>query len=242
MSVTEQNLNVKAPGSGRWAFRLLILVLVGVATWQIYEYGRRMAGFDRFDAADREAALQTEIDELETVNGDLRAQVARLETSANIDKQAYSQIEASLGELQGEIQNQQEELAFYRSIVAPADGKSGLKVQEFYLEERGEADSYALGLVVIRTKKHDSRVTGRVNVSVEGLKDGKPATIKLADLTPKGSEVLPLEFKFRYFQDFERDIVLPADFTPQKVLVELKPSSKWIKPVSQSFDWRVSNS
>ncbi|MEM7283428.1 MAG: DUF6776 family protein, partial [Pseudomonadota bacterium] len=226
----------------RWGFRLLILGLVGVGTWQIFEYGRQMAGFDRFDAANRESALKTEIENLQGLNADLRAQVARLETSASIDQQAYGQIETSLGELQAEIQGQQEELAFYRSIVAPADGKSGLKVQEFQLQKLTDDDSYALALVVIRTRKHDTRVTGRVSVTVQGVQDGKPTSMSLADLSPKDGEVSPLEFKFRYFQDFERDIVLPSDFTPQKVLVELKPSSKWIKPVSQSFDWRVSNS
>ena len=150
-----------------------MVVLVAVAIWQVFEYGRRMGGFDRFDAADREAALAGEIGELQDINNELRAQVALLNTSTDIDKQAYSQIEISLSGLQQEIQAQQEELAFYRSIVAPADGKSGLRVQEFQVDSRGGANSFSLGIVVIRTKKHDSRVTGVVDLKVEGLQNGK---------------------------------------------------------------------
>lgn len=243
MSVQQEKLVIRSSRPNqRWGFLLVMAVLVAIATWQIFEYGRRMGGFDRFDAADREAGLSREIQELQRLNEDLRAQVALLKTSADIDKQAYSRIEISLSGLQQEIQTQQEELAFYQSIVAPADGKSGLRVQEFQVDSRGNPNTYSLGIVVIRTKKHDSRVTGVVDLTVEGLQNGKSVSLSLNDLTPSASEVSPLEFKFRYFQDFERDIVLPSDFTPQKVHVELKPKSRWIKSVTQSFDWRVSNS
>lgn len=243
MSVPQSTLSgPTAKVERKWGFRLVLLALAAVAVWQVFDYGRRMGGFDRFDAADRESELRSEIDSLKKENSELNAQIALLNTSADIDKQAYAQIEESLTGLEIQIQDQQEELAFYRSIVAPADGKSGLRVQEFEITKNTKPGNFSVAMVVIRTKKHDSRVTGVVDLTIEGLRDGKIESLSLKDLGENDAATVPLEFKFRYFQDFQRDIVLPADFVPQKVHVELKPASRWIKPVSQSFDWPITNS
>ena len=43
-------------------------------------------------------------------------------------------------------------------------------------------------------------------------------------------------FSFRYFQQLEGSIALPADFTPQRVRVQLRSGGS---TVDQAFDWQT---
>ena len=170
-------------------------------------------------------------------NSALRAQVALLETSRQVDKEAYQQVDDSLADLQAQIQTQREELVFYRGIVSPEDGRSGLQVQELEIIP-GEAEgAFRLSLVLIRAIKHDRRVDGVVNFVVEGEMNGTPLSLGLSEL---GAENVPLQFNFRYFQDFEREIILPEGFVPRKVQVEVTPRTRGVAAVSRVFDWETS--
>ena len=44
---------------------------------------------------------------------------------------------------------------------------------------------------------------------------------------------------FRYFQDFDRELVLPAGFTPEKINIEVKSRTKSIASVKQSILWQT---
>jgi hypothetical protein len=48
-----------------------------------------------------------------------------------LDRDAYGQVETTLGDLQSQLARQSDDLAFYRSIVSPADGIQGLRIQRF---------------------------------------------------------------------------------------------------------------
>lgn len=216
-----------------------LLIALGLGGWGLFEFGRVQGGYNWLHANARFGELEDELAALEDDNADLRAQVALLETSRQVDREAYQQVDASLADLQAQIQAQREELVFYRGIVSPEDGRSGLQVQELEIIPGEAARAYRLTLVLIRAIKHDRRVDGVVNFMVEGEQDGTLRSLGLSEL---GSEQGQLEFNFRYFQDFEREIVLPEGFTPRKVHVEVVPKTRGVAAVSRTFDWVTSNS
>ena len=217
----------------------LVLVLLAAGGWGLYETGRVQGGFHQLEARQRFNALEQQVASLEDENAGLRAQIALLETSRQVDKEAYDQVEASLADLQAQIQAQREELVFYRGIVSPEDGRSGLQVQDLEIIPGDAARAYRLSLVLIRAIKHDRRVNGVVNFAVEGDQDGTAKTLAMSDLGASGD---PLEFNFRYFQDFEREIVLPEGFTARKIRVDVTPRTRGVSAVSRTFDWVTTNS
>jgi len=84
--------------------------------------------------------------------------------------------------------------------------------------------------------QHDRSVKGEVDFSIDGEIDGVATTYKLSQLLPEdGSSSWP--FAFRYFQDFERVLVIPDGFTPSTINVEVISRTKSIASVKQSFDW-----
>ena len=232
--------HLQTHGTGRtWLVRGLLLAVIAVVGYLVFEYGRISAGYDIVDAANETAAFEAHIDSLnERITG-LEQEVAILETHREIDREAYKEVEGSLLELQAKIQEQQDAIAFYRGIVSPADGKPGLRVQDFRLTRGPEEREFKLRLVLVQAMKHDRKVSGTVAMTVEGSEAGEAKSYALADLLPADANK-DWPFSFRYFQDFDRQIVLPDGFTPERILVEVRSRTRSISSIEESFAWATS--
>ena len=219
--------------------RGLFVLLALVVAYLVFEYGRISAGYDTVDAANQRAELIGEIEQRDERIAELEQEVALLETHREIDREAYKEVEGGLLSLQAKIQEQQDAIAFYRGIVSPADGKPGLRVQDFRLTRGNEERQFSLRLVLVQAMKHDRKVSGDVAITIEGLAGGEATSYALTDLLPPDAEKA-WPFSFRYFQDFDRQIVLPDGFTPERVRVEVRSRTRSISSIEESFAWATS--
>jgi hypothetical protein len=74
---------------------------------------------------------------------------------------------------------------------------------------------------------------GTMHFSVDGVRAGKMSTVKWDELLNQpGAPGKP--FSFRYFQELEDSVMLPAGFTPQRVRVSLVGNGS---TVDQTFAW-----
>ncbi|MDH3334664.1 MAG: hypothetical protein OES59_05005 [Gammaproteobacteria bacterium] len=232
--------HLQTHGAGRtWLFRLGMVALALVATYLVFEYGRISAGYDVVDAGNERAAFKEHIDTLDDEIAELKQEIAVLETHREIDREAYKEVESGLGSLQAKIQEQRDAIAFYRGIVSPADGKPGLRVQDLKLTRGAEEREFNLRLVLVQAMKHDRKVSGDVAVSVEGSEDGEDKTYALTELLPADAESA-WPFSFRYFQDFDRQLVLPDGFTPERIRVEVRSRTRSISSIEESYAWAMS--
>ena len=216
-----------------------LVLLALVAAYLVFEYGRISAGYDTIDAANERAALEAEIAARDARIGELEQEVALLETHREIDREAYKEVEGSLLELQAKIQEQRDAIAFYRGIVSPADGRPGLRVQDFRLTRGAEERQFNLRLVLVQAMKHDRKVSGDVALSIEGSEGGVARTYLLAEMLPDDANK-DWPFSFRYFQDFDRQIVLPDGFTPERVHVEVRSKTRSVASIEETFAWAIS--
>ena len=169
----------------------------------------------------------------------LKQEVALLETHREIDREAYKEVESSLTALQVKIQEQRDAIAFYRGIVSPADGKSGLRVQDLKLTRGKGEHEFNLRLVLVQAMQHDRKVSGNVSLSVEGSQDGVETSYAFTQLIPAEAEKAWV-FSFRYFQDFDRQLILPDGFTPERIRVEVRSKTRAIASIEESFAWVTS--
>ncbi|MEO1203446.1 MAG: DUF6776 family protein [Pseudomonadota bacterium] len=204
---------------------LALLVLGGA--YLIFEFGRIQAGYDIVAAAKERQVFEGRIVELEAEIVALNEQKAMLETHREIDREAYTDVEASLTELQAKIQEQQDAIAFYRGIVSPADGNAGLRVQDFRLSRNGSERGFSVRLVLVQAMKHDRKVSGDVVLSVDGLENGEQKSYTYSDLKPVDADT-KWAFSFRYFQDFDRELILPDGFTPERITVAVESRTRSI--------------
>jgi hypothetical protein len=206
--------------------------------WVVYELGQIRAGHNGFEARQHYSELESKFDEAREQNNELRRKIALLETDRKIDEEAYSQVEQRLTGLQDEILAQREDLAFYRGIVA--DQQTGLRVQDFELLAGDVASSYSLRLVLAQAMRASQRISGSVELQVEGIRNGEPLTLGLTELGVVGEQRKSLAaFSFRYFQNLEADLVLPEGFAPQRVIVTLRPKGNRAKPLEKTYDWAI---
>ena len=130
-------------------------------------------------AAEAAAArvLTAQVERLEAENRKLQAKVAELEMSRRLDRDAYGQVERTLGSLQSQLARQGDDLAFYRSIVSPADGIQGLRIQRFEVAPGAEPREVLLKLTLVQAMRHESLVSGLAQVTISGMQGDRPDTL-----------------------------------------------------------------
>ena len=202
-----------------------------------YETGRFQGGYSKFAEIQRRRELMAQMETLTETNEKLKTELAAAELARNVEKQAYAEVEKSLAGLQSQVLKHREELTFYRGIVAPEDGIGGLRVQGFQISPGGAEHHYQLQLVLVQSMRQDAAASGAVTIAIEGVRNNAPVQLPLAEVGGETRADGSVDFKFRYFQEIEQDIVLPPDFEPRAVTVEVR--SGRLAPVKESYPWQV---
>lgn len=228
-------------GVSAWALRIGVLLAIVVGGYLAYELGRMQAGYSIVDAAASDQAYQAQVADLERQIVALKEEIALQETHRDIDREAYSDVEASLAGLQQKIQEQRDAIEFYRGIMSPADGGRGLRVQDLRLSKGADDREYKVRLVLVQVMQHDRAVKGDVGFVLEGAQDGVATSYSLDQLVPP-DEDSSWPFSFRYFQAFDRSLILPDGFTPERINVEVRSRTKSISNIEQSFAWQSGQS
>ena len=198
--------------------KLLLAVVAAVALLGgagfIYNYGLHSAGFERDSAQQSQQSLQEEVRKLQAEGRELQESLARAQRTIQMDQAAYQDLDKSLKASAQEIVKLREELNFYRNIISPADKKSGLRIQNLYIEPAGGANQYRYKMVLIQALKHDHTVQGRAVIEISGMQVGEDTLLRF----PAANE-RPIHVSFKYFQDIEGKLELPRNFQPKRIKV-----------------------
>jgi hypothetical protein len=220
----------------RWLAAAAAVALVGLLVLLAYNRGQASGGLEAAQVALERRELVAKADRLEQQNSKLNARVAELEMARKLDREAYGQVEQTLGELQSQLSRQADDLAFYKSIVSPADGVQGLRIHRFEVRPGTAPREYQLRLTLIQSMRHESVAAGLVQVVVHGMQGDHPARYSVGELLGRPKAQLP--FSFRYFQTIEQAVTLPEGFQAFEAEVQVR-SGKLRFPMQQSFPWKA---
>ncbi len=223
--------------SRRWPTRVLLalLWLLSLAlVWQAA--GTRapptLAGVStRMQQAERQLAAQRErlrqLSQRETT----------LQRSDQISRNANSDLQSTLSERDEEIAALRSDLAFYERLVGPTQQRKGLNVfSSEFVAGAGAAWNYRI--VLTQNLNRSAISQGSMRFLVEGVRAGKLATVDWHQLHQQPSAP-GQPYSFRYFQSLDGSVMLPPDFTPQRVRVLLEGEGV---AVEQAFDWKIAGS
>jgi hypothetical protein len=178
--------------------------------------------------AGREAGrLREELDEA-------RQRLVTLQRSDQISRAANTELQSSLAERDEEISSLRADVAFYERLVGSTTPRKGLNVHsiEFSPEEAG---TWRYRAVLTQNLNRGAISQGQLRFAVEGVRAGKLASIGWNELHQR-AEVPGRDYSFRYFQEIGGSVMLPKDFTPQRVRVWLRGNGGNLE---QTFDWKV---
>ncbi|MCU7796223.1 MAG: hypothetical protein KZQ75_03735 [Candidatus Thiodiazotropha sp. (ex Myrtea spinifera)] len=210
---------------------LMILVICGVA-WVAYQQGSagEASGFAVLqpDAKRKITALEKERDQL-------RRELTMVKQAAEIDRESILTIRDQIKIFQDERLKMEEELAFLRGIVSTTSKKTALKVQNFRLEPGLETRQFHYKFSVSQVINSGIVAKGKIELSVEGLQDGRTKLLSLNQVSP--DDVESIKMRFRFFQNVEGKLLIPEGFEPATINIEVKPSGKKLAPVKETFNW-----
>ncbi len=218
-----QPLSRLARGGLYTALALLVLALLfgGWGAWTVF----RTASSEQPTLAQLHAQ-QRKIDDLEQ-------RAATLARSDQISRDANTDLQGTLAERDEEIAGLRADVAFYERFVGATAQRRGLAVHELKLLASGE-QSWHFIATLTQNLNRGAVNAGRLQVSVEGTRAGKLQRLTWADLRQQPNAP-GVEYSFKYFQQVEGDLVLPADFKPTRISVRLAPQGG--SAVEQSFSW-----
>lgn len=223
-----------------WRRRLMIAgAVVGgiVLIYGTYEWGRFDGGYSVFAMAQERRDHAAQLKALQEENARLRSRLTDAEMAQRVERKSYSEVAATLHELQAQLQRQREELAFYRGIVSPEDGIGGLRIQRLDIVSAGTERHFKLRLVLMQSMRQDTTVSGTLTMEIEGVRDKQPQRLSLSEVGGQVRESGDVPFQFRYFQSIEREVTLPEGFEPSAINVEVRSARQ--APLRQSFPWAV---
>lgn len=223
---------------GRFALLLLILLIplafYAGTWWQAHKPQVSLSEAQPSQA--RVAELESELDQL-------RQRLTVVGSGEKLAQQANEQSRLTIKLLEEQIYKQQQDLAFYKGVLAPASRREGLRVRTFELQATDDPRHFRYKVLLSRVGKGDTALAGQLLITVEGRQDGKAVSLPLADLTqglPDQLNAQAVPFAFKHFQaipDAGRfaELRLPEGFEPS--LVRVRAEVKGEKPLERTFKW-----
>jgi len=224
------------PGRARFWLCLLAVVwlgsLVGAWIWASRTAAPRLIATSQLlDSArgqiDQQARQLRALTQRETTLG----------VSDKISRNANQELQASLAQRDEEIAALRADVAFYERLVGATAPRRGLNVHQadFNLLPGG---AWQYQITLTQTLNRGAISQGQMRFAVEGVRAGQLATVSWDDLHQHPG-VPGQTYSFRYFQQLDGSVMLPRDFTPQRVRVQLSGGDA---AVEQAFDWKLATS
>lgn len=208
----------------RWVLGAIAIVVLSLlfgvwGAWQLFAPG---SGNPQRQLSDQAAQIDA-----------LQQQVATLTRSDQISREANREVQGTLAERDEEIAALRADVAFYERFVGSTAQRRGLTVHELRLQPRTD-QGWHYTATLTQSLNRDAASTGEMRLAIEGTRDGRLETLDWADLR-QNENAQGIEFSFKYFQQVEGDIVLPAGFQPLRVTVRLTPQRG--SAVERAFSW-----
>ena len=208
------------------------------ALYVIYELGRYDAGYDRQRVAQQRTELEVRIEKLEKTNREMRTQLAELDTFRVGRAREQAELAHTIGELEAQVVLQSQQLAFYKGVVQQGATAIGLKIEQLKITAiEGKPGMFNVHLSLVRSGRAEGDAAGTLIMTLDGSADGAAKSLDLGALT--GGRQRDLRYTFRYFQDFDQELKVPATFKPEQLSVEVHSQKKDVPPLSQTFLWTV---
>lgn len=188
-----------------WLFMILFwlgsvtLAVVGTSLWLVPKRAP-VAPLQHVDSLDTEA---------------LKRRVVVLERSEQVAKAALADLQGTLRDREEEIAGVRADLAFYGRLVGGAK-REGLAVHALSLTPVADSRAWNFSATLTQNFKRGPETTGKLTLSVSGIRDGKLETLQWKDLTQK-SDSSGISYAFKYFEQINGTIMLPEGFEPNRV-------------------------
>ena len=230
---------IAQPGSHAWGW-LLIAIILTVAIvylgWQLYTLGDTQLVRENRQAVLMINELEQHLGRVTDERDELRQQVATLELSAQVDREAANRLREELSSLQGDHLALQSELRLLESVTSGKTPETQLRVSQFSVAKLEQPREFKYSLTATIIPEQIEPVSATIRIALSGMRGGKEAELDLLKLAGEKSGKRVIKFKQLHMIDNEFD--LPDDFEPDFVKVDISTDTETIDSLSQRFPWK----
>ncbi len=217
-------------------YALLTGVLTAAAVGFAFGYLDAADEFTTTSADNQQMALEL-ADAQEEVQG-LRSQVVISDRTSIMDQRANEEVQETINSLRQRVMQLEQDVMFYRQVMTPELAEPGLIIAEFTVQPTDLPDTYRYRAVFRQAGAGDRELKGKVQIDVVGTRTGEKVLLPLQELVPD-AEVVNTVLNFRYFQNIEGELVLPAGFLPVQVEIRAESMEPQQRNLEKLFNWAV---
>ncbi len=184
--------------------------------------------------------LQSQLSDLQAQYADVEQQVTNLRMGSQIDQKANEEVRQEVIALRSQIAELEEDISFYRGLMAPTADKQGLSIGNVNIVANGPR-RYQFTMMVQQFAANHSLIKGYLNVTITGYKAGVPMRIPLKDLTDSITAE-DIKLRFKYFQNITGELALPDEFEPEGIELVAVATGRNAARVEQKYGWLVHES
>ena len=183
--------------------------------------------------------LVQEVERLASENSYLNQQIAILDTSSAMDQKVTEEVQETITRLRRQVASLEKDIIYYRSVVSEEVEDTGLTIASWDATLTKDYDRYQYKLVMRQQDADgDTFLSGYVNISLVGKKNGKTVSIPLKDIS-KEQDKFDVKLRFKFFQIIEGELVLPSGFSPDHVHIAAVETEPVKKTLDQNFSWVI---
>jgi len=226
----------RAPRLWWLVIMLLPILLVG---WLIYDFGTQQGDFQQALTVGNKSEVENYIRKLEKDNKLLVEELAKATRNSDIDSTASREVQRTLTDKENTIKDLKEELSFYKSIVSPQGKEKGLNINSFNMHSSTvNPQLVKFQLVLTQAGNNNKAAKGMVLIRLQGKEGESQKTLEWWDIRSESNVGRP-SFDFKYFERLEGNMLVPASFEAENVLIKVLPESAHLSSIQQSYSWQT---
>lgn len=180
LSVSAPRMIVRShlPWPLRWAAAALVLGFSGAIAMWAFEFGKDIAGLDRYSKAELER-LRIEVVELKAERDRTRSIADTADSLLKTEKASQDQLIQQIKRIEAENLALKADLGFFERLL-PATAAARVSIRGLHAEVRSPTE-VRYQLLVMQPGKNPSEFHGRYEVTLLGTLDGKPWSLAPQD-------------------------------------------------------------
>ena len=215
---------------------IAFLAVLGLFCWLIFESGKNEGMVLKVEWIKERDNIREELVHANSLIDKMRQELAVLKISGVIDDKVNEEVRQTIESLQELNAQLNEEVRFYKGVMAPKITKKGLRIEKLDMTADSERSvKYSLLLTQV-VDEHDW-LQGEVKISVRGQHGIEEKRLVLSELDKEKSDAI--RFRFRYFQNINGRMTLPDGFEPHEVMI-VAQSLGGDQRLKKGFDWPLS--
>lgn len=224
----------------RWLIRITVIAVVVVVALLSYWQGGQLLRAEHQQLSSDFQRVSAQLKQVAARYQDASQQLTNAKVGSDIDRQAVNEVRSVIGEHKQTINQLNEEITFYKGLMAPTEREQGLGIRSWELYPGSAKGRYHYKLVLQQLALKHTVLKGSVQVDIIGRRNGIEETLSL-DILSGQLDGKGIKLRFKYFQYVDGELQIPVGFVPERIDIVARATSPKKVSVEKHYGWIVQN-